>query len=227
MPEVGAYMRRILIGLLVAAMASSAPLAAAVAQSRGDRDQEAERRREERNRRDQEFNATPAPLRGRPNAGPCPFVRILYDAARYVEFEGGRQASEAVGFTGEIEGVEAECTYREADPIDIDMEILFHLGRGPQAEGDRRTYRYWVAVTERNSAILAKQYFDLPVSFERGQDRTYVRERLSGIRIPRADIAVSGSNFEVLIGFDVTPEMAEFNRAGARFRINAGAAPTQ
>ncbi len=215
-------MRRILIGLL--ALASTLTVNTAEAQVRpgGGRDQqqEEEQRRADR-RRQEEFNLTPAPLRERPNAGPCPFVRILYDAARYVEFEGGQQASSAVGFTGEIEGVEAECEYREADPIDIDMEILFHLGRGPQADGGSRTYRYWVAVTERNSAILAKQYFDLPVDFE-GQDRVMVRERLEGITIPRSDIAVSGASFEVLIGFEVTPEMAEFNRSGSRFRIGAG-----
>lgn len=185
-----------------------------------DRDQE--RNQDERQRRDQEFDATPAPLRERPNAGPCPFVRILYDAARYVEFEGGQQTYSAVGYTGEIEGIEAECVYREADPIRIDMDILFHLGRGPQAESGQRTYRYWVAVTERNSAILAKQYFDLPVDFD-GSDRTYVTEQIRGLTIPRRDISVSGSNFEVLVGFDVTPEMADFNRNGARFRANAGA----
>ena len=227
MPELGAYMRRFLIGLFAAAVAASA-VSPAVAQTRQqDRDREQEQRQAERERRDDEFNLTPAPLRERPNAGPCPFVRILYDAARYVEFEGGQQASSAVGFTGEIEGVEADCRYREADPIEIEMEILFHLGRGPQAEGDSRTYRYWVAVTERNSAILAKQYFDLPVSFEPGEDRTMVRERLEGITIPRSDIAVSGSSFEVLVGFEVTPELAEFNRAGARFRIDAGTQPGQ
>jgi hypothetical protein len=32
---------------------------------------------------------------------------------------------------------------------------------------------------------------------------------------------VSGSNFEILVGFEVTPEMAEFNRLGKRFRVNA------
>ena len=77
-------------------------------------------------------------------------------------------------------------------------------------------------MTERNSAILAKEYFDLPVDFE-GGDRVYVTEQIRNLIIPRADIAVSGANFEVLIGFEVTPEMAEFNRAGARFRANAGA----
>ncbi|WAC61014.1 Tat pathway signal sequence domain protein [Brevundimonas sp. SL130] len=163
-----------------------------------------------------------APLRRRANAGPCPFVKVLYDAARYVEMDGGRAAISNVGFTGEIEGVSADCEYREDDPIKLDMDILFQLGRGPQAGEDQKTYRYWVAVTERNSAVLAKEYFDLPVKFE-GERTASVHEERS-IVIPRADVSTSGGNFEVLIGFDVTPEMAEFNRSGSRFRANAGTA---
>ena len=166
-----------------------------------------------------------APLRRRANAGPCPFVKVLYDAARYVELADDRATIANVGYTGEIEGVSADCEYREADPIRLDMQILFDLGRGAQATDDQKTYRYWVAVTERNSAILAKEYFDLPVNFE-GQRETSVREERT-IVIPRADVSTSGSNFEVLVGFDVTPQMAEFNRSGSRFRVNAGAAQTQ
>ena len=100
--------------------------------------------------------------------------------------------------------------------------MLFNLGRGPQAEGDARTYRYWIAVTERNRAVLAKEYFDLPVNFD-GQQRTSVTQDQL-IVIPRADATTSGDNFEILVGFDVTPEMAEFNRSGSRFRVNAGTA---
>ena len=36
------------------------------------------------------------------------------------------------------------------------------------------------------------------------------------------DAKVSGTNFELLVGFDVTPEMADFNRQGKRFRPDAG-----
>ena len=165
-----------------------------------------------------------APLRSRANAGPCPYVKILYDAARYVELEGGRAAVSNVGYTGEIEGVVADCEYREADPIRLDMRMLFQLGRGARATGDQRTYRYWVAVTERNNAVLAKEYFDLPVNFEGQRTASVAEERT--IIIPRAEATTSGGNFEVLIGFDVTPEMAEFNRSGSRFRVNAGV-PTQ
>jgi len=160
------------------------------------------------------------------NAGPCPFVTILSDAARYVEMPFDQPSAANVGYTGEIQGVTANCSYRGDDPITVNMNILFELGRGPQATNDSRTYRYWIAVTDRNTAVLAKEYFDLPVNF-RGRSTTSIEEEIRGIVIPRADLTTSGSNFEILIGFEVTAEMAEFNRTGSRFRINAGTAQTQ
>ena len=85
-----------------------------------------------------------------------------------------------------------------------------------------------MAVTNRNREVIAKEYFTIPVTFANGQDRVLITEKLDSIVIPRANEKVSGSNFEVLIGFDVTPEMAEFNRDGKRFRVNSGsAAPTK
>ncbi|HEY1750424.1 MAG TPA: Tat pathway signal sequence domain protein [Caulobacteraceae bacterium] len=156
------------------------------------------------------------------NAGPCPYVKVLYDAARYVELKGDQPATSAVGFTGEIQNLSSACEYKADQPIRVQARLLFALGRGPQATGERKTYRYWVAVTDRNRAILAKQYFELPVVFPPGTDRVDKTEDITGIAIPRADMKVSGANFEVLIGFDVTPQMAEFNRQGERFRVNAG-----
>ena len=154
------------------------------------------------------------------NAGPCPFVKVLYDAARYVELKDGQESPAAVGFTGEIEGLSSACEYKSDQPIKVQARLLFGLGRGPQAAGDRKTYRYWVAVTDRDHAVIAKEYFDLPVVFPAGRDRTEATQDVDGITIPRADIKVSGANFEVLVGFDVTPQMADFNRLGKRFREN-------
>jgi len=164
-----------------------------------------------------------APLSQRVNAGPCPYVKILYDAARYVEMADNRPALANIGYTGEIEGVTAGCSYRGEEPITVQMDLLFNLGRGAQATSDRRNYRYWIAVTARNEAVLAKEYFDLPVDFEGGRTASVTQQQT--IVIPRAGVEVSGSNFEILVGFDVTPEMAEFNRDGSRFRVNAGATP--
>ncbi|HEY0053709.1 MAG TPA: Tat pathway signal sequence domain protein [Caulobacteraceae bacterium] len=220
-------MRRALVSLFIVTLGLIVPATDVLAQARRqDRQRENDERQEQRDRRRREEQTVRGPLRVRPNAGPCPYVKILYDAARYVEFEGA-PSSANVGWTGEIEGVNAECRYREAEPITVSLDVLFALGRGPRATGDSRTYRYWVAVTERNSAILSKQYFDLPVTFEGGADRTQVNEQIARLVIPRADVSVMGSNFEILIGFDVTPAMAEFNRSGSRFRISTASATSQ
>ena len=151
-------------------------------------------------------------------------MKVLYDAARYVELEGERPVSSAVAYSGEIQSLSAGCRYEGADPIHLEIEILFALGKGPRAVGQTKAFPYWVAVTDRNRSILAKEYFTLPARFAEGQDRVMMSQRLSDITIPRANKDVSGSNFEVLVGFDVTPQMAEFNRDGKRFRVNAGGA---
>ena len=166
-----------------------------------------------------------APLRRSAAAGPCPYVKVLYDAARYVEVVGERVTMANIGYTGEIEGLVSDCSYQSDQPITVETRVQFNLGRGPQAQGDTRTYRYWIAVTERNRAVLAKEYFDLPVDFDGAQSTTVIQDQT--IVIPRAEATTSGEHFEVLIGFDVTPAMAEFNRNGNRFRVNAGAAAVQ
>ena len=203
------------------------PALHASAQSQDDEDRrrqaeaEAAKRKKEK---DKEWDTTPADLPKVKNAGPCPFVKVLYDAGRYQEFKDGRESANSTGFTGEIQDIRASCEYKKDDPIKLDVAVQFELGRGPQAQGRSKEYRYWVAVTSRNNSVLARSDFPLKAEFPAGQDRVTVIDKLDNITIPRADATVSGENFEVLIGFDVTPEMAEFNRLGKRFRVNA--APT-
>jgi hypothetical protein len=174
-------------------------------------------------KRDKEWGDSAAPLPAMRNSGPCPFVKTLYDASRYVEFKDAREASANVAFSGEIENISAGCAYKDNEPIKVMMDILFELGKGPEATGSSKTYHYWVAVTDRNREVIARQEFDLPVNFPAGKDRVTMTDSINNIVIPRGSMTTSGANFEVLIGFDVTPKMAEFNRVGKRFRVNAGA----
>ena len=216
-------MRRTLALAAAALMALSVlPAASVYAQGRPSDDDKQRQEAAKKKKRDEEWNQPSAPLPQLRNAGPCPFVKVLYDAGRYMEFKDNKESAANVMYTGEIEGLSSGCEYKDAEPIKMQSDLLFGLGRGPQATGDKKVYRYWVAVTQRNKEVLAKEYFDLPVTFPAGADRTMVRESVSGIVIPRANIDTSGANFEILIGFDVTPEMAAFNRDGKRFRVNAG-----
>ena len=219
---------RPLLTLLAGVIVASAVIPATYVEAqttqrdRAEREQREKRRQEEAKAKEKRrAGRGPAPLARVRAQGPCPYVKILYDAARYVEFTGDRAIAAQVAYTGEIQGVESRCAYESDQPITVDMGILFALGKGPQASASGKTYRYWVAVTERNKAVLAKQYFDLPADFSAG-DRTEVEQIIEGLTIPRASATVSGSNFEILVGFEVTPEMAQFNRDGRRFRVNAG-----
>jgi hypothetical protein len=157
-----------------------------------------------------------------PNAGPCPLMGVLYDAGRVVEFTGGEERFANVAYTAEMRGVRGLCRYVGTDPIVMSMEIDMAFGKGPAATAGKKTYRYWVAVTRTNMAPIEKQYFDVEVDFGRNNDRMAGAERIEKIVIPRANDSISGANFEVLVGFELTPEQLKFNRDGKRFRVDVG-----
>ncbi|HVY83524.1 MAG TPA: Tat pathway signal sequence domain protein [Caulobacterales bacterium] len=159
----------------------------------------------------------------RQNVGPCPLMGVLYDASRVVEFAAPDQERYAnINFTGEMEGVHGLCRYIESDPITMSISIDMSFGRGPAATSEHKVYRYWVAVARRDRAPIEKQYFDVDIAFRPGQSVVNHTEEINHIVIPRAQADTSGENFEVLVGFDLSPQQLAFNRAGKRFRIDAG-----
>ena len=162
----------------------------------------------------------------RPNVGPCPLMGVLYDSSRLVQFAQPNVERYAnIAFTGEFRGVRGLCRYVDADPIRMAMEIDMAFGRGPASTSDHQTYRYWIAVARRNRAPIEKQYFNVDVQFPRGQAEVIHTERIGSIVIPRATASTSGENFEILVGFDLTPEQLQFNRDGKRFRVDSGNTP--
>ena len=217
-------MRRNLLLLSCLALVATVPALSAHAQGQGDDDArrraqaDADKKKAEK---EKQWALPQAELPTVKNVGPCPYVKVLYDAARYMEFKNGQQTPAAVGFTGEISGLTASCQYKGSDPITVQLAVDFALGRGPMAGATSKDFHYWVAVTERNAMVIGKQDFTVRGDFKDGADRVNVEDKVEGIVIPRANATTSGGNFEVLVGFDVTPEMAAFNRDGKRFRANA------
>lgn len=155
------------------------------------------------------------------NPGPCPRAFAIYDAARIVEIKGPESFAN-VGFTGEISKVRSLCRYYGELPIEADLELDMEFGRGPSASGSEAVYEYFVAVTRRNVAVIHKETFPISVRFPAGQDRVSRTEKIDKITIPRAGENTSGVNFEIIVGFEVTPEQRAFNSEGKRFRVSAG-----
>jgi hypothetical protein len=156
------------------------------------------------------------------NAGPCPVVGSVYDASRYVKFadEGAQKIYTNIAYTGEITDVRLFCRYTGSAPLEAEIEIDFAFGKGPQGRANQMDYPYFVAVTRRNGKVLAKEYFNTRADFSKstviGQS-----ELVNRVVIPRADESISGVNFEVIVGFELSPEQLEFNRSGSRFRLDA------
>lgn len=156
-----------------------------------------------------------------PNVGPCPVAGVLYDANRVAQVM-GVERHENVGFTGQVEAVRGYCRYTGTNPITMEIEIDFAFGKGPKADSGSHTYPYFVTVTRRDRSVLAKEVYQVPVTFPAGKDIVRRTEKVDGIIIPRATGTVSGTNFEVIVGFDLTPEELAYNRSGKRFLINTG-----
>ncbi len=160
-------------------------------------------------------------LNSTPNSGPCPVVGSVYDASRYVKFADGEgRLYPDLAFTGEITDVRLYCRYTGEAPLVAEVEIDFAFGKGPKAGGGSHDYPYFVAVTRRNGKVLAKESFTTEAEFGR-KTVTAKTELVNQISIPRADESISGVNFEVVVGFELTAEQLEYNRAGKRFRLDA------
>jgi hypothetical protein len=221
-------MRRSFALALAAGLIALSSTGAAFAQQRDRSADKAEEDAARQRRIDEEMALDNLPLPDVANAGPCPFVKILYDAARYIEFKDGRAASANVVFSGELEGVTARCAYKAGEPITVTLLPTFSFGRGPQATTPTRQFQYWVAVTSRDESVIDKQWMSVTPTFPAGKDRVVTPGETTQITIPRKDDSVSGANFEILVGFEVTPQMAEFNRQGSRFTVtSAGTAAAE
>lgn len=160
-------------------------------------------------------------LDDRQNAGPCPTVGALYDSGRVVQFQGDDERYSSIAYTGEVIGVRLFCRYVDGDPLLAEIELGFAFGKGPQATEQRHTYNYFVAVMRRNRTVLAKETFSIDADFGNGSV-VAASDVITGIEIPRRDSSISGGNFEVLVGFELTEKQLAFNRDGKRFRLDAG-----
>ena len=110
--------------LLVSAVLAALTAVPSLSFAQGRRDPEAEQRKQQeeaskKRKQREEWGDNQAPLQALRNAGPCPYVKSLYDASRFIEFKDNREASAAVGWSGEIQGISAGCAYKDEEPIKV------------------------------------------------------------------------------------------------------------
>ncbi len=152
------------------------------------------------------------------NPAPCPNILILKDASRFIEFD-GEESVENIAYSGEMVDVASTCRYYADEPIEAGITIDLAFGRGPKGGEDEKRFTYFVAVTRKDTEVIAKKEFQVPVKFGDGESIKVEQIDIDEVVIPRASETVSGLNFEIIVGFSVTPEQAIFNRSGKSLKF--------
>ena len=153
---------------------------------------------------------TPAP--------PCPGVSILGDASEITLFAPGRgQDLTDVAYRGSIERVAGSCDYtRAGDSVTNTVAARLVATRGPAAQGNESTFVYFVAVVDKEENILARERFESRFTFDANQRQAAAIEEIEQIIPIRADLR--GLDYDILVGFELSPEQLEFNRQGRQRR---------
>lgn len=136
----------------------------------------------------------------------CPAVAVVGDIGTMTRFAGDGQSQDDVDFTAAITDVRSGCT--EGNSVVGEMSFVIAAQAGPSLRNRVVTVPYFVAVLKDNNAIVSKKRFDARLEF--GADGTAsVTETLAQV-IPTIEQA-RRYNYEVLLGFQLTPDEVVFN----------------
>lgn len=149
---------------------------------------------------------------------PCPAAAILGDTEKVTVYRGeGRDVTDVV-VSAEIDQAVTRCEYDVDDGI-IYVDIAYR-GRaelGPAAESRQVSLPTFVALTEVNRSVLRKDIRPLNLSFESGNRRVSFVQAIERTRVPYVP-PFDGSSYELLVGFQLTADQLEANRAAKAVR---------
>jgi len=145
----------------------------------------------------------------------CPRVGVLKDAARMITFAPGegRELND-VAYDTELSEPQVTCRY-DKGKVKSHIEFTADMWAGRAASLGLATFRYFVAVTELNTAVVTKEYFTVEADFSKSS-RDFKTLEVEDIvidykKLGRPDL------YEILIGWDLTPEQLQYNRSTDAF----------
>lgn len=119
-----------------------------------------------------------------------------------------------VTFDLRITNLEGDCGYEfndeASDVVDIAYLVMIEARRGPAAEGKSVTVPYFIAVTDPSRNVVAKQVFDVTLTFEDSAQRARFADEIRQ-NIPIAEGAL-GTEYETFVGFQYSRDQLEDTR---------------
>lgn len=147
-------------------------------------------------------NAQEAMLRATGASG-CPSINVLEDTSQIQLYRpGGSRTSNDVTSTWVIMDWGGECTYRDDEDgvrVEVDLNLALGARRGPANTAEEVTTNFFIAITDVNKTILAKQIFTSTIELDSelglGQNIELLRQT-----IPLQTFA-AGADYGIYIGF--------------------------
>lgn len=142
----------------------------------------------------------------------CPQVAIVRELATIRDYGNETPDPSQLVAAARMENIYGDCAY-EDEGIDIDFGLNFLAAKGPRLGGDHAGFSYFVAVLDPEQNILNKDRMTIDFRFSEDKKFPTKEERLH-IFIPLdKEGQKTGPNYQVLMGFQLTPEQLDALRA--------------
>lgn len=145
----------------------------------------------------------------------CPRVGVVEDLNSLTQLsdESGKLGTEIS--SARMASVQSQCAINDKNVI-VDMDIMFEGRMGPKGrvkpdDMPSFSYPYFIAITTPSGSITAKEVFTATVAYEANQDTMNHAEQIRQV-IPLTG-EYNPSDFEILVGFQLSPAELAYNRA--------------
>jgi len=140
----------------------------------------------------------------------CPRVTKIAEASQLTRFSPAGHDLTDVLFEAKMGDINGTCSISD-NAVHVQMTADFIAALGPADKTHKAPFSYFVAITDIHDKILVRQQFDTSIDFPGNTTRAGIREDLEQV-IPLGQ-AQRGDDFHIYLGFVVTHEEADYNRA--------------
>ncbi len=141
----------------------------------------------------------------------CPNVGVVAEAVNLTQFtaEGGRDVTD-VRYVAEFSDIEWSCDL-DGSTLEVELTLVVEAAAGPTSNAPTADFRYFVALAARDGGLIAKETFASRIALSSDNGTGSLVEEIEQLIPLRPD--QSGDDFEILIGFQLTREQLDYNRA--------------
>jgi hypothetical protein len=149
------------------------------------------------------------------NGPVCPATAVLSDAVTVTKLKPGTQTAAPnpanVVFTAEMSQAKLDCSYnRTSNRLTVDINFAVKATRGAAATGSDPQLDFFVAVVDADNNVITKSVFHGQPEM-RGRTTSVYTQNVSDFAVP-LDMDKRPYDYEVLTGFQLTPDELAYNR---------------